>query len=50
LAEVASKDCFISYTSADQAWALWIADTLVRAGSTTVLQAWDSRPGDPGSC
>lgn len=46
MAEVVSKDFFISYTSADQAWAEWIAGTLERAGSTTVLQAWDFRPGE----
>jgi TIR domain len=33
------RDFFISYTGADVAWAGWIADTLERAGYTTVLQA-----------
>jgi tetratricopeptide (TPR) repeat protein len=42
----ADKDFFISYTGADQAWAEWIADTLERDGYTTVLQAWDFRPGE----
>jgi tetratricopeptide (TPR) repeat protein len=42
----AAKDFFISYTSADVAWAEWIAQTLEGAGHTTVLQAWDFRPGD----
>jgi hypothetical protein len=46
LAEVVSKDFFISYTAADQAWAEWIADTLEQAGHRTVLQAWDFRPGE----
>jgi tetratricopeptide (TPR) repeat protein len=46
LAEVASKDFFISYTGADQAWAEWIAETLELAGHRTVLQAWDFRPGE----
>jgi tetratricopeptide (TPR) repeat protein len=39
------RDFFISYTGADQAWAEWIADNLEQAGYTTVLQAWDFRPG-----
>ena len=43
---MASKDFFISYTGADQAWAEWIADTLERDRYTTVLQAWDFRPGE----
>jgi tetratricopeptide (TPR) repeat protein len=42
----ATKDFFISYTGADQAWAEWIADTLERAGRRTVVQAWDFRPGE----
>ena len=37
-------DFFISYTSADRAWAEWIAWQL-DAGYTTVLQAWDFLPG-----
>jgi tetratricopeptide (TPR) repeat protein len=45
-AMTATKDFFISYTGADQAWAEWIADTLERAGRRTVLQAWDFRPGE----
>ena len=40
------KDFFISYTAADRQWAEWIAWTLEDAGYTTVLQAWDFRPGD----
>ena len=43
---MASKDFFISYTGADQAWAEWIAETLERAGYSTVLQKWDFRPGE----
>jgi hypothetical protein len=38
-------DFFISYTSADQQWAEWIAWQLERADYTTVIQAWDFRPG-----
>lgn len=39
------KDFFISYTKADQAWAEWIAWKLEEAGYSTVIQAWDFRPG-----
>src|SRR5947209_8012169 len=41
----AGKDFFISYTRADRAWAEWIAFQLEEAGYTTILQAWDFRPG-----
>ena len=39
------KHFFISYNSADRTWAEWIAWQLEEAGYTTVLQAWDFRPG-----
>ncbi len=39
------KDFFISYNSADRAWAEWIAWTLEEAGYSVVIQAWDFRPG-----
>lgn len=39
------KDFFISYNSADRRWAEWIAWQLEDSGYTTVLQAWDFRPG-----
>jgi hypothetical protein len=39
-------DFFISYTGADTVWAEWIADTLERANHTTLLEAWDFRPGE----
>lgn len=39
------NDFFISYTSADRDWAQWIAWQLEEAGYTTLLQAWDFRPG-----
>lgn len=39
------KDFFISYTSADQAWAEWMAVSLSNAGHTLVIQAWDFLPG-----
>ena len=38
-------DFFISYTEADESWAKWIAWILEANGFTTVLQAWDFRPG-----
>lgn len=43
--EVPRKDFFISYSQEDEAWATWIADTLEAGGYTTVIQAWDFRPG-----
>src|SRR5215510_7353615 len=39
------SDFFISYTGVDRPWAEWIAWQLEAAGYTTVLQAWDFRPG-----
>lgn len=39
------KDFFVSYNKADRTWAEWIAWQLEEAGSSTVLQAWDFRPG-----
>jgi len=38
-------DFFISYTGVDRFWAEWIAWQLEAAGYTTVIQAWDFRPG-----
>jgi hypothetical protein len=38
-------DFFISYTQVDCSWAEWIAWRLEDAGYTTVVQAWDFRPG-----
>jgi hypothetical protein len=46
MTEAEVKDFFISYTGTDVAWAEWVAQTLEDAGYTTVLQAWDFRPGD----
>ena len=43
--EVVHKDFFVSYNGADQGWAEWIAWQLEAAGYTTVIQAWDFRPG-----
>ncbi len=40
------RDFFISYTQADRAWAEWIAWQLEAERYTTVLQAWDFRPGE----
>src|SRR3954454_22199347 len=45
MSEDSGRDFFISYTVADEVWAKWIAVTLDRAGYTTLLQAWDFRPG-----
>src|SRR5215216_5155920 len=42
---MAAADFLVSYTGADQAWAEWIAEQLEAAGYTTLLQAWDFRPG-----
>jgi tetratricopeptide (TPR) repeat protein len=39
------KDFFISYNKADRSWAEWIAWQLEEEGYTTVIQAWDFRPG-----
>ena len=39
------KHFFVSYTTADEAWAKWIAWHLESAGYSTVIQAWDFRPG-----
>jgi TIR domain len=45
VSEHAARDFFISYTAVDEPWARWIAVTLERAGYTTLLQAFDFRPG-----
>ena len=42
---MADAHFFISYTSADCDWAEWIAWQLEATGYTTVIQAWDFRPG-----
>ena len=39
------KDFFISYTGKDSQWAQWIAFELEAAHYTTLIQAWDIRPG-----
>ena len=41
----AKYDFFVSYTSVDEPWAKWLAVQLEKAGYTTVLQAFDFRPG-----
>ncbi len=38
-------DFFVSYTSADESWASWIAWQAKEAGFTVVLQLWDFLPG-----
>jgi TIR domain len=40
-----TKDFFISYNGADKAWAEWIAWQLEEVRFSTILQAWDFRPG-----
>ena len=44
-ADHVARDFFISYTGVNRPWAEWIAVELERAGYSTVLQAWDFRPG-----
>ena len=39
------RDFFISFSSADRAWAEWIASELEAAGYTTFFQHWDVGPG-----
>jgi len=34
------------FNSADKSWVEWIAFVLEQAGYTTILQAWDFRPGE----
>jgi tetratricopeptide (TPR) repeat protein len=43
--ESTMKDFFVSFNSADKAWADWIAWTLEEAGYQVVYQHWDFRPG-----
>ncbi len=45
MAEEATKDFFISYNKADRGWAEWIAWQLEAEGYSTIIQAWDFRPG-----
>jgi hypothetical protein len=40
------RDFFVTYNGKDERYATWIAATLEAAGYTTVIQAWDFRPGD----
>jgi tetratricopeptide (TPR) repeat protein len=45
VADRQGRDFFISYTAVNRPWAEWIAVQLEAAGYTTLLQAWDFRPG-----
>jgi len=45
VADRGGRDFFISYTQVNRPWAEWIAVQLEAAGYSTVLQAWDFRPG-----
>jgi TIR domain len=40
-----AADFFVSYTSADRAWADWITWQLESEGYHVVVQAWDFGPG-----
>lgn len=42
---MAACDFFLSYNKADHPWAEWLAWQLEEAGYTTIIQAWDFRPG-----
>jgi len=39
------NDFFISYNKSDRQWAKWVAATLEKEGYSTIIQAWDFRPG-----
>ncbi len=45
-AKDSKKDFFISYNKADADHAVWIAHELEVAGYSTIIQAWDFRPGN----
>src|SRR5215212_6994495 len=45
MADSPRRDFFMSYTGVNRSWAEWIAVQLEAAGYTTLLQAWDFRPG-----
>jgi tetratricopeptide (TPR) repeat protein len=45
MTDTQARDFFISYTQVNRSWAEWIAVQLEAAGYTTLLQAWDFRPG-----
>jgi hypothetical protein len=45
VADSPGRDFFISYTGVNRSWAEWIAVQLEAAGYSTLLQAWDFRPG-----
>ena len=40
------KDFFVSYTSLDEKYAVWIASILEKDKYSVVIQKWDFRPGD----
>lgn len=40
------NDFFISYNNADVQWAKWVAGILEEYGYTTIIQAWDFKPGN----
>jgi TIR domain len=42
---MSNRDVFISYTTVDEAWAEWVAETLETHKVSVALQSWDSLPG-----
>ena len=38
-------DFFISYTSADKSWAVWIAQQLEKLGYSVLIQEWTFQDG-----
>jgi hypothetical protein len=45
VSDTRGRDFFISYTAVNRPWAEWMAVQLEAAGYSTVLQAWDFKPG-----
>lgn len=43
--KLSKKNFFVSYNKSDSKWAEWIAWHLEESGYSTVIQAWDFRPG-----
>ncbi|EFC80933.1 NB-ARC domain protein [Parafrankia sp. EUN1f] len=41
----AAVDVFVSYTAADEAWALWVAAVLEAEGRRVAIEAWDAPAG-----
>jgi hypothetical protein len=43
--DIQKKDFFISYTSSDKGWAIWIDFVLQKAQYSTIVQVYDFQPG-----